>query len=435
MEKHHFRLQPKLTRNLSLLSVLFLLGCGGMPSQQIEGLEGAFFGEAVSVTRNEILIGAPGGIGDGISLEGLIYTFVPSSKGWIPNKILESGRLKKQDHYDYFGKSVSLSGTTALVGAWGTDVKALSSGSAYVFERDSSKWSQATLLIPPGNEAWNSFGMSVAIKEGVAVIGAPGADRRKKPTFSGWTGNVYVWSKENTKWEYQVKLSPELPNRDKSSNQPIPIKDIVYGFGHEVAVGKDIIVVSAHQGTATPGQVFVFRKHNNTWKQEARLEVEHDYFARSVAVSDETIAVSAKNTIFIYSLVDDEWLLQSRVSPRVRGEAGFLYGGSLSLDGNIMVAGATRYEERKGAAFVFERVGTEWKQTAMLTANDTKSDRLFRGAIGDLFGRSVSIHEDIIVIGANFHDSAGPNNGAAYVFVKKGSKWVQLTKLIAPIIP
>ena len=95
-------------------------------------------------------------------------------------------------------------------------------------------------------------------------------------------------------------------------------------------------------------------------------------------------------------------------------------------------------ELAKGTGYVSRPFSSGRKTKTRTSSRRSHSISLypqFSGAIGDLFGRSVSIHEDIIVIGANFHDSAGPNNGAAYVFVKKGSKWVQLTKLIAPKMP
>ncbi len=126
--------------------------------------------------------------------------------------------------------------------------------------------------------------------------------------------------------------------------------------------------------------------------------------------------------------------MQAKVEPHAAGkETGFQYGGSVTIDGDLMAIGVTRYKNRKGAVFVFERVGADWKQVALLTAKDTRSDRLFSGAIGDLFGRSVSISGETIVVGANYHDSEGPNNGAAYVFKREGGRWLQMTKLVARI--
>ena len=326
---------------------------------------------------------------------------------------------------------MALSDTTALIGAWGTDGTGPASGVAYVFERGPSQWRQSAILINPDNGERHVLGQSVAIDENVAVVAAPGANRRKVANglvpISGWTGNVYIWSKGEAGWQYWAKFSPDL------SSQSASTKGTVYNFGAEVAIAGDIIVVSAYQHTASPGQVYIFRRHNNTWAQEAILEMKRDSFASSITISNETIAVASADAIFIYIHFDGDWRLQAMLEPNLSGEeTGFKYGGSLSIDNNLLVAGAARYKQRKGAAYVFERVGANWKQVAILTVDDTKSDRLFKGSAGDLFGGSVSIHGNTIVVGASFHDSEGPNNGAAYVFVREGSQWILKDKLVAP---
>ena len=55
------------------------------------------------------------------------------------------------------------------------------------------------------------------------------------------------------------------------------------------------------------------------------------------------------------------------------------------------------------------------------------------GAAGDMFGNSVSISGDDILIGS-FHDDTGSTNaGAAYVYTRTGSVWNQQTKLTAAV--
>jgi hypothetical protein len=79
-----------------------------------------------------------------------------------------------------------------------------------------------------------------------------------------------------------------------------------------------------------------------------------------------------------------------------------------------------------GAAYVFVRDGTSWSQQAYLKASNTQA--------GDQFGWSVSISEDTIVVGAPYEDSKfrtdqnnhdAPGAGAAYVFVRNGNSWRQ----------
>ena len=88
-----------------------------------------------------------------------------------------------------------------------------------------------------------------------------------------------------------------------------------------------------------------------------------------------------------------------------------------------MVVGASFDGSQSGSAYVFVRSGTVWSQQTKLNASDA--------AAGDHFGTSVSINGNTVVVGAWQDDDAGTNSGSAYVFVRSGSTWFQQTKLIA----
>ena len=73
---------------------------------------------------------------------------------------------------DYFGWSVALSGDYALVGAYKDDDNGSSSGSAYVFVRSGSSWSQQAKLLASDGAADDRFGYSVALSGDYALVGA-----------------------------------------------------------------------------------------------------------------------------------------------------------------------------------------------------------------------------------------------------------------------
>ena len=96
---------------------------------------------------------------------------------------------------------------------------------------------------------------------------------------------------------------------------------------------------------------------------------------------------------------------------------GELFLGTISLDADRVVVGAPDAMfgdlEFVGAAYVFRRAGSSWLEEARLTASDARE--------GDLFGWASAISEDYIVIGARGCDDAYPadtrfDSGAAYVF-------------------
>ena len=105
------------------------------------------------------------------------------------------------------------------------------------------------------------------------------------------------------------------------------------------------------------------------------------------------------------------------------GAAGDQFGTSVSISGNVAVVGARTGDgnaANSGSAYVFRWTGSAWVQQAKLTASD--------GAVNDLFGRSVSISGDVVVIGAPFDDDNGIESGSAYLFQKPPGGWVNMTQ-------
>ena len=102
-----------------------------------------------------------------------IVLSVPGSVTFAPEaKLLPSDGAAS----DYFGRSVALSGDTALVGAFYDDDNGSASGSAYVFVRSGATWTQQQKLLPSEGAASDQFGISVALSGDTALVGARGDD-------------------------------------------------------------------------------------------------------------------------------------------------------------------------------------------------------------------------------------------------------------------
>jgi len=80
-----------------------------------------------------------------------------------------------------------------------------------------------------------------------------------------------------------------------------------------------------------------------------------------------------------------------------------------------------------GAAWVFVRSGTSWVEQARLVPSDV--------AAGDVFGWSVDIYDDYVVVGAPWATGAGSvKSGAAWVFKRDGTTWTEHAKLIGSAV-
>ena len=147
-----------------------------------------------------------------------------------------------------------------------------------------------------------------------------------------------------------------------------------------------------------------------------------DLFGHSVAVDGDTAVVGAyedeSEKGAAYVLAKDSSGAWSQVAKLTAsdGEAGDIFGWSVAVDGDTVVVGA-RYDD---SAYVFTKPGTGWA-TATETAKLTASD----GVVGDWFGQSVAVDWDTVVVGASEDDGSG----SAYVFTKAAdSVWTDATQ-------
>ncbi len=134
-----------------------------------EGDSYVTFGNDVSLSSDGTyaLVGAPN------NGKGAAYFFASDGSGWSQEAKIISSDIETND---LLGFSVSLSsdGKTALIGAYGNDDDGQCSGSAYLFTRSGSSWSEKMKLTAPDAEANDYFGNTVSLSaDGTeALVGA-----------------------------------------------------------------------------------------------------------------------------------------------------------------------------------------------------------------------------------------------------------------------
>jgi hypothetical protein len=173
-----------------------------------DGAAGDAFGTSVSVSGNNILVGAPGKTGN----KGAAYLFQLS--GTQQTVFTASDGAAN----DYFGTSVSVSGATAIVGANRKDGSSADTGAAYLFKYDGTAWSATSdkypikNLLSPDDPVLNAndyFGGAVATSGDYFVIGA-----------SGNKGAAYISTTCTTGCNFTPTIS-SIPDQYASSSSPI----------------------------------------------------------------------------------------------------------------------------------------------------------------------------------------------------------------------
>jgi hypothetical protein len=187
-----------------------------------EGLYGDYFGVSTALSQDTLVVGATGS--NSYSFQGAAYVFARSGTIWTQQqKLMASDGTDS----DFFGSSVAISGDTLVVGAYNANFGSNEGqGSAYVFVRSGTTWTQQQKLTASNGMAYNYFGASVAISGDTLAIGAPLAN----------TG-VYVFVRSGSTWNLQ--------------------QEITASGGASVAISWNTLVVGA-PGDFPKGAAYVF---------------------------------------------------------------------------------------------------------------------------------------------------------------------------------
>ena len=161
------------------------------------------FGSSVGIDGDTIVVGVPWRDGGFFLSAGIACVFERSSGGWVQRAKLSRKKAALHD-YDIFGWSADVQGDTILIG---TPAWFHSEGSAFVFARSGTVWSQEKRLKASDGQDRDQFGSSVSLSGDTAVVGADRDDH------SGGTnaGSAYVFARTGTSWSEQVKLIGKNP--------------------------------------------------------------------------------------------------------------------------------------------------------------------------------------------------------------------------------
>ena len=157
---------------------------------------------------------------------------------------------------DYFGWSVSIHGDYIIAGARNEDTGGSNAGSAYIFKRDGTTWSQQAKIQSKHTSNDDNFGSSVSIHGDYAIIAAYLYDE-DHPDVASNRGTAYIFKREGTAWSQQIQLQPSDPGAE----------DYFGGDTQGVDIHGDYAVVGAHledTNGSNAGSAYVFKKTSTT---------------------------------------------------------------------------------------------------------------------------------------------------------------------------
>jgi len=341
------------------------------------------FGNAVSISGDYAFIGSP----NDDTYTGSVYVFKRTNGVWTQETKLHASDAAP---FSWFGSSISVYEQYALIGtAWNND----GIGSVYVFKYDGTTWTEQSKLTPSDGEPNDAFGLAVSLYDNYALIGAPYENNQN--------GSVYVFKRDGTTWTEETKLSLFLPNSGHGAT-----------FGHAVSLSGDYALIGAPLDEYSIGSAHIFKRTGSTWVEEATLTPSdgdtYDWFGSALSIHGDDALIGASNhgfgSAYAFKRSGTNWTEEEKLLAD-DGEEGDGFGGSISLSDNYAVLGAPSKDNGEGAAYVFKRIGTTWRQDGKLTASN--------GLPLVMFGYSVSINGNTVLVGA---PDEYWGKGSAYVF-------------------
>ena len=427
----------------------------------------ASFGWSTAADGDTVVVGAYGFV----SYTGAAFVFERNQGG--ADNWGEVKKLLASDYsnYNHFGRSVSISGDTLVVGANGAGT----GGAAYVFERNSGgadNWGEVALITGADQGASASFGFSVGASNDRIVVGAKGhnASNGAAYLFERNAGGVDSWGQVakltagtagTLEFGSAVAISGETVVVGAQNGNTAHVYERNQGgadswgetatiagsdtstgdqFGGWVDISRDTVAVGAvwaDNGGSSRGAVYVFERNNggvDNWGEVAILSAEdaadHHQLGTRVSVDGDVIVTGApqldsQGAVYLFDRNaggPDNWGQVARLAASDGAELEF----GVAVSGATVILGASADSTMgfgAGAAYLFRRTGETWAEELKIDADDT--------AQGDSFGFSLAMDGDVAVVGAW---RAGMEIGSAYVFERNqdgGDSWGQVAELTA----
>jgi hypothetical protein len=232
-----------------------------------DGEDYDYFGCSVAISGDTAVIGADRDDNENGTDSGSAYIFRFDGSSWVQKQKLTAS---DGEFSDAFGRSVSISGDTAVIGADHEGDNGTAAGAAYIFtpnDIDPNNWVQEAKLLASDGSAYDQFGCSVSISGDTAVIGAYRDDN--------YLGSAYLFRFNGSSWEQEAKLLAS----DGSGGGPMEDN-----FGWSVGISGDTAVIGAHlddndNGTDS-GSAYIFEL--NLKPGDLDLDNNVDFFDYSI---------------------------------------------------------------------------------------------------------------------------------------------------------
>ena len=273
-------------------------------------------------------------------------------------------------------------------------------------------------LLASDGEPGDQYGGTVSVSGDRIVSGSRWDDDNGSDS-----GSIYVNSWDGSNWVESKIIASDGAMGDE--------------FGYSVSVSGDRIVAGSRfndENAPNAGSAYIYDWDGNSWVETKIMASDGspgEQFGFSVSISGDRVVVGtikdgdngpSSGSTYIYDWDGSSWI-ETKILPSDGSQLDF-FGFSVSVSGDRILVGSRDDDDNgtnSGSVYIYDWDGSSWVETK-LTASD--------GALHDLFGFSVSISGDRLVVGAINDDDNGSDSGSIYVYDWDGSNWIE-TKIVS----
>ncbi|MFT4605818.1 MAG: hypothetical protein ACI9W4_002562 [Rhodothermales bacterium] len=314
---------------------------------------GNFFGGAVAVDGDQILVGSTGFDACGASSGAAFLYELDVAGNWNLSAALKAGDCEPEE---YFGRAVSIEGDVAVVTSFVPTPFAARSNAVYVFERQpdlswfgnssgrrGDTWKQTARLTDPVPGDDGPFAASATVDGGRILVTSAGDTAAGR--FGG-TASIFVKNRMG-RWVPGGSFKP-----------PHDARYGVFGTSSDLDGSRAVISGSTY-GLNSPGSAHVFEERNGSWELTSRIDGVDDYFIPLDLDADRLILGETREgqdhtgRAVIYEVRDGAWKRIADLKPNSPYPSGG-FGSAVALSGDV--AAVVGFDEQLKLEFNIDRV-------------------------------------------------------------------------------
>lgn len=412
---------------------------------------GDYFGAAVAVAGDLIVIGAPSDDGAcAPERTGQAHVFVRVAGAWTHRQTLTGADSLACDG---FGRALAIDGQRMVIGSPGHATSGEPErGAAYVFEAHDADWIQTAKLVDAEGAHHGEFGRAVALSGSTVIVGSPAQ-------FAERPGSVQLYGFDGTGWLQQSRLQAINPRTGDlfglglalggddllvtgvgmapeafrkigghfvaDAALPLPAAVLDGDLPRIAAAATQAFVLVAQQPVDAPSvgmYLLGFNRGSGGWQRvSTRRLADSLQFVATVATDGSRVAASTGPTTSAEVLVTAVGVLRAEGLTAVPvAPASDSFGRVIALSGDTLLAasGGAGLRGAEPAVDAFEHRASGWQHVMRLPFPDGL-DR-----VDSLYGGAIAVDGEHALVGA-----AQNSTGRVFVYARHNGPWVLESEL------